>query len=331
MSHPEDSWNGRGVSLAHGKQFPIILMLLLIFSSIGCLRENDEDGTGDENENGMGDPFPRANIPILGNEVDTFLYVLQNIDVDAIIASDYDLVIMDYSTDGTDEGAFTRNEIQSIRESGKIVVSYLSIGEAEEYRYYWEENWTVGDPEFIIEENPDWEGNYKVEYWSQGWQDIIISGNDSYLGRILNAGFGGVYLDIIDAYEFFEEEGREGAAREMVDFVGNLTNASRQIDPDFLVIPQNGEGLLVHQEYLTTISGQGKEDLYFDDDDRQSSEETSITSSLLENVTKTGKFVLITDYPTTSNNIVTFHTEAANDGFLAFSGNRELDRIPEIH
>jgi cysteinyl-tRNA synthetase len=36
------------------------------------------------------------------------------------------------------------------------------------------------------------------------WQDIIFGDADGYLDRIMNAGFDGVYLDIIDAFEYFE-------------------------------------------------------------------------------------------------------------------------------
>jgi cysteinyl-tRNA synthetase len=80
----------------------------------------------------------------------------------------------------------------------------LSIGEAEDYRYYWQTDWRTGNPSWIAEENPDWEGNYKVKYWEPEWQDIIYGNNNSYLIRILGAGFDGVYLDIIDAFEYFE-------------------------------------------------------------------------------------------------------------------------------
>jgi cysteinyl-tRNA synthetase len=43
---------------------------------------------------------------------------------------------MDYSRDGTDQRAFTRQEIESLRSAGKIVLAHLSTREAEEYRFY---------------------------------------------------------------------------------------------------------------------------------------------------------------------------------------------------
>ncbi len=33
---------------------------------------------------------------------------------------------------------------------------------------------------------------------------IILTGEDSYLMRIVNIGFDGVYLDLVDAFEYFE-------------------------------------------------------------------------------------------------------------------------------
>ena len=62
----------------------------------------------------------------------------------------------------------------------------------------------MGKPYFLAEENPDWEGNYKVKYWNTDWQNIIYGNNNAYVKKIIDAGFDGVYLDIIDAFEYFE-------------------------------------------------------------------------------------------------------------------------------
>ena len=84
----------------------------------------------------------------------------------------------------------------------RLVIAYMSIGEAEDYRYYWEPAWSVNPPSWLETEN--WEGNYKVRYWDSDWQKIIFGNEDSYLKKVLDAGFDGVYLDIIDAFEYFE-------------------------------------------------------------------------------------------------------------------------------
>ena len=88
----------------------------------------------------------------------------------------------------------------------RFVVAYMSIGEAEDYRYYWQNGWNTSPPGWLDKENPDWAGNYKVKYWQEDWQNIICNTETSYLKKILDAGFDGVYLDIIDAFEYFEEQ-----------------------------------------------------------------------------------------------------------------------------
>ena len=80
----------------------------------------------------------------------------------------------------------------------------MSIGEAEDYRDYWELGWGAGNPDWIQDENADFPGNFKVQYWRSEWQEILLDGPNAYLNRITAAGFDGVYLDLIDAFEFFE-------------------------------------------------------------------------------------------------------------------------------
>ncbi|MNE97806.1 hypothetical protein D3C80_1962160 [compost metagenome] len=80
----------------------------------------------------------------------------------------------------------------------------MSIGEAEDYRYYWDASWNSSKSSWITAGNPDWPGNFKVKYWNEDWQKIIYKNSDSYLSKILTADFDGVYLDIIDGFEYFE-------------------------------------------------------------------------------------------------------------------------------
>lgn len=126
--------------------------------------------------------------------------------INAVSATNYDVIIMDlYHYDD----AYTVDEISQLKfkqnGGGRLVVCYMSIGEAEDYRYYWQSSWDSEKPVWMEDENPDWEGNYKVKYWDRDWQDIIFGTDNSYLTKILDAGFNGVYLDIVDGFEYFEE------------------------------------------------------------------------------------------------------------------------------
>jgi len=126
--------------------------------------------------------------------------------LNAIRQTNYDVVIIDLFYN---EVELTPDEISSIKtkanEASRLIIAYMSIGEAEDYRYYWQTEWETNPPSWLLGENPDWPGNYKVCYWDKDWQSIIFGGDDSYLKKILDAGFDGVYLDIIDAFEYFEE------------------------------------------------------------------------------------------------------------------------------
>jgi cysteinyl-tRNA synthetase, unknown class len=125
--------------------------------------------------------------------------------IEALAATNYDLIIMDLFFG---DHAFTATELATLRvkaNGGKrLLICYMSIGEAEDYRYYWNAAWYTSEPDWLGGENPAWPGNYKVEYWNPAWQAVIFGNENAYLDRILAAGFDGVYLDIIDAFEYFE-------------------------------------------------------------------------------------------------------------------------------
>lgn len=149
------------------------------------------------------------------SQVQNFLYMINPENyatkadfITAVTATNYDLLIMDlFFNDGT---AFTASEINDLKDKAnggkRLVISYMSIGEAEDYRYYWNSSWKTGSPSWIAAENPDWAGNYKVKYWNDDWQTILFGNDSSYLKMILDSDFDGVYLDIIDAFEYFESE-----------------------------------------------------------------------------------------------------------------------------
>jgi cysteinyl-tRNA synthetase, unknown class len=145
-------------------------------------------------------------------EVHNYLYLINTGNytsksqfIDAIRATNYDLVLIDAFYENEPYSATEINLLRDKANGGqRLVIAYMSIGEAEDYRWYWQDQWNSSPPVWLGAENPDWEGNYLVHYWDPAWQDLIIHSSDSYLNRILNAGFDGVYLDIVEAYESFE-------------------------------------------------------------------------------------------------------------------------------
>ncbi len=142
-------------------------------------------------------------------EVKNFLYLLnpqmyrsKREYVDTLAETNFDLLVIDAFFKGK---PLTPKDIERLkykRNGGRrLVISYLSIGEAEDYRHYWKKKWSDNPPEWLGEENPKWEGNYVVRYWHKEWHSII----EGYVARIVEAGFDGVFLDTVDTYYYYIE------------------------------------------------------------------------------------------------------------------------------
>ncbi|MDY7076665.1 MAG: MJ1477/TM1410 family putative glycoside hydrolase [Chloroflexota bacterium] len=262
--------------------------------------------------------------------VSDFLYQLQNLDLNAIGDTGYDLVVMDYSAEGDEETAFTAAQIAALKHSPggeKIVLAYMSIGEAEDYRFYWQSGWMPGDPAWLDGENPDWPGNHKVRYWDPGWQTIVFS----YTDRLLGAGFDGAYLDIIDAYEYYADQGRTTAAQEMTDFVAAIRAHARDRDLDFYIFPQNAPELADEiPAYLNNVDGISQEDIYYGYEGDDVMTPQAVTAELegyLDLFKSEGKLVLTVDYATTPAHVDDAYTKSQAKGYVPFVTVRDLDQL----
>ncbi len=127
--------------------------------------------------------------------------------IQAIKATNYDLVLIDLFFDGI---AFTPAEIQQLKtkDNGgqRLVIAYLNIGSAENYRYYWQSGWRKGSPSWIKKNYEGYPDEFWVEFWHPDWQSIIYGNNNSYVKKIIDAGFDGAYLDNVEVYYFLEND-----------------------------------------------------------------------------------------------------------------------------
>ncbi len=209
----------------------------------------------------------------------SWYYHLDRTDKEVIRRSDADVLVIDYATNGG-RTPFSKADVDEMRTrrdgSKRLVVSYMSVGEGETYRWYWQKGWEGEDkskrPSWLVAPNCAWPGAWSIKFWEDGWKDIVYRGKESYLKRIIDAGFDGVYLDRVDIFEQFPN-GKDGAPADaqaaMADFVIELAETARRLKPGFLVIPQNGEPLLNSKRYRRAIDGLGKEDLLFGHDGTQ--------------------------------------------------------------
>jgi cysteinyl-tRNA synthetase, unknown class len=177
----------------------------------------------------------------------TWHYQLTNYDLEKLNKVDADVFVVDYALEGG-KVPMTRDQVDRLKKkpdgSRRYVISYMSIGEAEEYRYYWQEGWKAQKPVWLGPENCAWPKAHAIRYWRDEWKDISFRKPDSYIKRIIDAGYDGVYLDRVDMYDMEE-----------------LSAQAKSWKPGFFIVPQNAEDLLPDRRYRNAIDALGKEEL----------------------------------------------------------------------
>jgi uncharacterized protein (TIGR01370 family) len=117
-------------------------------------------------------------------------------------------------------------ELQELKQNGTIVIAYLSLGEAETYRSWFnqvENDWILG-------ENSNW-GSLFIDTRQLGWQNIIIE----QMGIYLENGFDGIFMDTIDTVDAYPDT-TDG----MIDLIQRL----RTTYPDSILIQNRGFTIL---------------------------------------------------------------------------------------
>ena len=280
--------------------------------------------------------------------------------------SEHDLVVIDRSRDGSDATLHTVAQINAIKNKpgGAVAVSYVSIGEASDFRDSWDPAWTTNGlasgrdtalaPSWLGPINPDWPESRKVRYWDSDWQDTLF--NDQHTGAIdtiVAQGFDAAYLDIVDAYYYWAVEAparvlepgdprtEKDAAGRMIDFIVDMTAHARETNPHFFVIPQNGgfiidalEGVDAARKaaFLDSIGAIGVEDVYLRAGNRDENNgfrpDEALIRALKRDFLDNGKMVLAVDYVNDHYLMGKFIARALADGFtpcVAFD--RELDQL----
>ena len=196
--------------------------------------------------------------------------------VERIASSAHDMVVLDLISSEEENADYPMAEVVARLHDAphpKLVLAYLDIGQAEEYRTYWREGWKVGDPEWIAGGDPDgWEGNYPVAYWREEWRTIWLGGpggNIGVLQQVLDAGFDGVYLDWVEAYSdenvaaLAKRDGVD-AVQEMIRWVGDIRGYLRSRCAECVVIGQNAAELVEREDYVGAIDALAQEQVWFD-------------------------------------------------------------------
>jgi cysteinyl-tRNA synthetase len=289
--------------------------------------------------------------------------------VDALAESRYDLLVVeptrtDKNSDETrqfDTAAMVRKLKASTAHDGKhrkLVLAYISIGEAEEWRWYWTwPTWAKNKmrpprlPEWIVAADPDgWTGCFPVAFWDKEWKEIVLGrrrpphdqGYNSIVDEVIRDGFDGVYLDWVEAFE--EDNVKEAAdklkidpAKEMVALIGEIKELGRKTNPSFIVIQQNGSALIDSPGILNVVDAIAQEDVWYRGDadadwdqpngyDRaQDKDFTDEVTGNLDKYKGAGKPVFTIDYAVKHADLV--YAKAKAKGYIAYCSRTSLSRL----
>ncbi len=123
--------------------------------------------------------------------------------INAISLTNFDVILIDLFFDETELSAAEVNQLKTKANGGKrLVISYLNIGSAEKFRYYWKKGWGLHHPLWLKRKYDGYDDEFWVKFWKKDWQKIIYGNDDSYVKKIVNAGFDGAYLDNVEAFYF---------------------------------------------------------------------------------------------------------------------------------
>ena len=272
-----------------------------------------EDEPTDGRQVGM--PFATA-VGTSSTGLKSWHYQLQDINPGAIASLSADMVVIDHSADNV---PFTRADVEQMQRkpdgSRRFVLAYMSIGEAEHYRWYWPQRSSA----WLGAENRQWRGNYAVRFWHPDWQAIILE----YTDKIVAAGFDGVYLDRVDQFEDL------GHQDEMVAFVARISQHAKAQRPDFLVVSQNGDALIPDPIFRRAIDGFAREDLlYGENRDGERNDAGSIRQSIrrLKMLAAEGKPVFVVEYPRNDDQAQNAAREIGEHNFIGLMAKRALDK-----
>jgi len=231
----------------------------------------------------------------------TWGYQLRNLNAanrTNIANSPYDLVVIDFAVgEDRNEVPLTREQVAEMQKkpdgSKRLVIAYLSIGEAETNRSYWKSCCAAGHPSWLTGRTQGWAGNYIVKFWQPAWKAIVAS----RVRHFLSLGYDGLYLDRVDTYENVQAPGGSRAA--MIAYVRELAAQARAIKADAAIVVQNAEELLNSDSYVAAIDAIAKEDLITGANhsgNRNPSGMVSSSVGLLKRAKAKGKAVFVVEY-----------------------------------
>lgn len=243
-------------------------------------------------------------------EVRSWGYQLQKLDVAKAANSQADLLVVDENFDGRQSEGTGRTDLRSLKAlkrkpngGRRLVLAYLSIGEAEDYRAYWNSKWVAPSkapgraltnaPEAYVVASPAlaapvarpnsdmplleptaaapaWLGmenaDWRGNFYVRYWDETwqaLILGNENSAINRIIAA--GFDGVYLDRADVYLNwvSERASAKADMAALIERISESARSLSPGSIIVMQNAEELLGHHRIRNALDAVAKEDLLF--------------------------------------------------------------------
>lgn len=143
------------------------------------------------------------------DDVRSFAYVINSGDntrqtmMDTLSSAPHDLFVLDHYAAW--QAPYTPDDLHKLHMradgSHRLLLGYISIGEAAKHFYYWKKEWNAFPPCWAAGSNTNW-GSVRARYWCPHWKRLMYQ----YVQMLLSMGFDGIVMDTVDVYAAFEGE-----------------------------------------------------------------------------------------------------------------------------
>ena len=164
----------------------------------------------------------------------------------------FDYVDLDADQGNFDDRAHAKAVVGDLRQDRRLVLSYLNIGAAEKFRWYWKQA-----ERFKLHPYAGWPGEYWMDVTKTGWRDVILD----RVAPVLEAtGVDGFYLDNIDVSARYPKAAFRAGVVELVRRLRERFPQLLLIGQSYEMAPYNDKGS-DGRRFFEYLDGTSKEEV----------------------------------------------------------------------
>ena len=222
---------------------------------------------------------------------------------------------------------YTNAEVTRAKRN-KWLLAYVNVGEAQQHEWYFNEVFRNGPPTWVLERNRRHPVNFRVLLDAPEWNAIILE----TINRVIEQGFDGVELDVLDVYWNKVYPGRSSTENQAkaVKLACKIAKFARARVPSFKIVVNNASDLAgKFPEYKTCVDGTiGESVWWFNTGTPRDKLYTQYQLKYLAQNFKAGLKVLVMDKTLVPKDGAFVFRESKKRGWLPFVSDWYLSTFP---